>query len=372
MGSGRDVPRRGLRLRDSAETFGDRLRLLRRRWRLVVRMGVAPSLAYFVATVVLSHQQPFFAPIAAILVITAGAGLRGRTLIELVLGVAVGVLVGELIILTIGRGALQLVVVLVLTVVVSILLGIKGLALTQAASSAVLLTVVIPVAGAGDPAVTRFLDALVGGVCGLAMILMLPRHPLRDIDGEVQRILRQLASVLRGTSRAMREGDASVADAALDRARGLQPGVEELESTAQNVSEIARMSPVRWRQRARLGRYVDAIRDFDNAIRDARVLARRVAAMLRHHEQAPADLGRAVEALAEAVDIIADDLSEDDDFDEARQQLVDAARIAVLAMTGTMTINTAAIAAQVRSLAADLLFASGSTRDEIDEQLDFD
>ena len=37
-----------------------------------------------------------------------------------------------------------------------------------------------------------------------------------------------------------------------------------------------------------------------------------------------------------------------------------------------MTMNSASIAAQVRSLAADLLYASGYTRDEIDERLDFD
>jgi hypothetical protein len=37
-----------------------------------------------------------------------------------------------------------------------------------------------------------------------------------------------------------------------------------------------------------------------------------------------------------------------------------------------MTMNSAAIAAQVRSLAADLLYASGATRDEIDHSLDFD
>ncbi len=32
-----------------------------------------------------------------------------------------------------------------------------------------------------------------------------------------------------------------------------------------------------------------------------------------------------------------------------------------------MTMNSASIAAQVRSLAADLLYASGYTRDEIDD-----
>ncbi|MGJ9414439.1 FUSC family protein [Aeromicrobium sp. CF4.19] len=372
MGAPRDVPLRRIRLRSSGETLTERLLTLRRRWRLLIRLGVAPALAFLVATEVFGHQQAFFAPVAAIIVITAGAGLRGRTVLELVLGVAVGVLVGELIILTIGRGTLQLVAVVVLTVAVSILLGIKGLALTQAANSAVLLTAVLPVVGAGNPAVTRFLDALIGGVFGMAMILLLPRNPVRDIDVEVQRLLRQLASVLRGTARAMREGDAEAADAALARARGLQPGLNDLEATAENVSEIARMSPMRWRQRTRLDRYVGAVRDFDNAIRDARVLARRTAAMLRHAESPPADLELAVEALADAVDIIADDLSEDDDFDEARRKLVDAARIAVLALPGAMTLNTASIAAQVRSLAADLLYASGSTRDEIDERLDFD
>ncbi|WP_375002971.1 aromatic acid exporter family protein [Aeromicrobium sp. CTD01-1L150] len=369
---GREVPLRRIRLRPSGETARDRIIHVRRRWRMLVRLAVAPSVAFLVATEIFGHQQAFFAPVAAILVITAGAGLRGRTLAEIVVGVAVGVLVGELIILTIGRGTLQLAAVVVLSVIVATLLGIKGMALTQAANSAVLLTAVVPAFDAGNPAVTRFIDALIGGLCGMAMVLLLPRNPVRDIDSEVQRLLRQLASVLRGTARAMREADAEAAEAALARARSLQPGIDDLEATAQNVSEIARMSPMRWRQRAHLGRYLGAVQDFDNAIRDARVLARRTAAMLRHGEACPTDLELATEALADAVDIIADDLSQDDDFDEARQKLVDAARIAVLALPGAMTLNTASIAAQVRSLAADLLYASGSTRDEIDERLDFD
>ncbi len=368
----RDVPLRRIRLRRNGESMRERLMTVRRRWRMLVRLAFAPAVAYLVATQVFDHQQAFFAPIAAVLVITAGAGLRGRTLSEIVLGVAVGVLVGELIILTIGRGTLQMALVVVLTMIVGILVGIKGMALTQAANSAVLLTAVVPAVDAGNPAVTRFIDALIGGLCGMAMVLLLPRNPVRDIDTEVQRILRQLAAGLRGTARAMREHDAEAAEAALARARGLQPGIDDLEATAENVSEIARMSPMRWRQRTHLDRYVGAVRDFDNAIRDARVLARRTAAMLRHGESSPPDLELAVEALADAVDIVADDLSQDDDFDEARQKLVDAARIAVLALPGAMTLNTASIAAQVRSLAADLLFASGSTRDEIDERLDFE
>ena len=40
-------------------------------------------------------------------------------------------------------------------------------------------------------------------------------------------------------------------------------------------------------------------------------------------------------------------------------------------MPEAMTMNSASVAAQVRSLAADLLYASGFTRDEIDERLEF-
>ena len=129
-----------------------------------------------------------------------------RTVIELVLGVSTGVLVGELMILAIGRGSLadgadrRL-----LAVIVGTLVGLKGLALTQAATSSVLLTAVIPFAGTGNPAVTRFLDALVGGFVGLAMVLLIPRNPVRDIDREVQKFLTRLAAVLTRIAAALRD-----------------------------------------------------------------------------------------------------------------------------------------------------------------------
>lgn len=362
---------RRIHLHRPEEGLKDRVVRLRHRWRLLLRVGLATTVAFLVATEIFGHEQAFFAPIAAIIVITAGAGLRGRTLAELVVGVAVGVLVGELLILLIGRGPLQMAVIVLLTVVVSILLGIRGLALTQAANSGVLLAAVLPVAGAGNPAVTRFLDAMIGGLCGLAMTLLLPRNPVRDIDTEVRRLLRQLASVLRGVARSMREDDPQVAQEALERARATQPDLENLDLTAQNVSEIARMSPMRWRQREHLAVYVGGVRDIDNAMRDARVLARRCAAMLRHHERAPDQLADAVEQLAEAVDTVADDLSEHASFSEAREQLIGAARTAVTTLPEPLTINTAAMAAQVRSIAADLLYVCGATRDDIDEVLDF-
>lgn len=370
MAADRDVPLRRLRLRRPAESFGERLHVLRRRWRTLLRLSLGTASAYFVATQVLGHQQAFFAPIACIIVLLAGSGLRGRTSYELVLGVAIGVLVGELLILGTGRGTWQMALVVTLTVVIGTLLGLKGLALTQSATSSVLLAAVVPVSGAGNPAVTRFLDALVGGAIGLAMILLIPRNAVRDIDREVQGFLKRLADILGRTAQALRTKDAEQADIALTEARAMQPQVESMTSTAANVSEIAKMSPMRWKQRGHVETYVATVRDLDNAVRDARVLARKVSALLRHGEIVPPEMDLAIEALAGAIGIFADDLSGDEDFERAREGLVEAARMATAALPEAMTMNSASIAAQVRSLAADLLYASGYSRDEIDQRLE--
>ncbi len=371
MSGARDVPLRRLRVLRPTDTFTDRLWVLRKRWRLLLRLSLATSVAFFIATELLGHQQAFFAPIAAVIVLIAGAGLRGRTLVELVGGVAIGVLVGELLVLGIGRGPLQMALIVVLAVVVSTLVGLKGLALTQAANSSVLLAAVIPVAGSGNPAVTRFLDALVGGVVGLATVLLIPRNPVRDIDREVQRILRSLSTILQRLAQAVRTVDASLAESQLEQSREMTPQVEAMTSTAANVSEIARMSPMRWRQRDHVQTYVATVRDLDNAVRDVRVLARRLAAMLRFGERPPTGLDLAMDQMARAIEIFADDLSEHHDFEEAREALVEAARLASTALTDRITLNSATIAAQIRSLAADLLYASGFTRDEVDDRLDF-
>lgn len=351
-------------------TFAERLWLLRRRWRLLLRIAIATGGAFAFATYVLGHPQAFFAPIAAVIVLMAGVGVRARVTVELVLGVAVGVLIGELLIMGIGRGAWQISLVATLTAAIATLIGVKGMAMVQAVNSGLLLAAVVPLAGASDPALTRFLDALVGGLFGFATVVLLPRNPIRDIDRDIQKLLHRLGGILSRTAVALRTDDVSLAELALAEARATQPLVESVASTADNVAEVARMSPMRWRQRPELARYVSSVTDLDNAMRDARVLTRRVAAMLRHHESAPAGLDEAVDRLVSAVGTFADDLARSDDFDTAREELVFATQMAFASLPETITINTASIVAQIRSLAADLMLASGASRAELDERLD--
>lgn len=351
-----------------------RLWLLRRRWRLLLRLVASTTISYAIATYVLGHHQAFFAPMAAAIALTAGsAGVRARVAIELVVGVALGVLVGEIIVLMIGRGWWQIGLVAVLTVVAATLSGVTGLAMTQAINAAVLLVAVAPAPGT-NPALSRFLDALIGGLLGLLVTFAVPRNAVRDIDRDVRSVVLSLADVLARTSRALRTGDAALADRALAEARATQGAVDRMRSTASGVAEVARMAPMRWHQRGAVERYFGSTSHLDNAIRDARVLARRSAAMLRNDEQAPPGLADAVDDLAAATRELAGGLAQEfsgrGTADEVRDSLVSASHRAIGCLTGVITVNNASIAAQVRSLAADLLLAAGVSRDELDRLLD--
>lgn len=352
-------------------TLKQRLVQVRKRWRLLLRLAVSTSASYAIATEIFGHQQAFFAPVAAVVVLLAGVGLRQRLLVELILGVSLGVLVGELLIMAIGRGVWQLALIVVITVIAATFAGFKGVALTQATNSGVLLAAVLPVAGGANPAVTRFIDALLGGFCALAMILLLPRNPTRDLDLEVRPLLSDLRGVLESVAGAMRTMDPAAAHAALTRARGLQDKITAAQTTAANVREVATMSPMRWSQRGEVARYASVLDDVDNAIRDARVLARRVSSMMRMGEEPGEELAHAVEELARGVGVFQDVLALPGERARAENQLVEAVRIAMAALTDEMTLNRAAVAAQIRSLAADVLFAGGMSRDELDVRLNF-
>src|SRR5690606_37374270 len=145
--------------------------------------------------------------------------------------------------------------------------------------------------------------------------------------------------------------------------------IDTLHATAVNVSEVARLAPMRWSQRADVERYAGSVNDLDNAMRDARVLARRVMSMLRHRERPPSGLTEAVATLESAVRIYADEVATVTDLERANARLVEASDLAMRAMADRLTVNTASIAAQVRSLAADLLMAGGVPRADLDDLL---
>ena len=96
-------------------SFSDRLRhrllsgihRLRSVWWQIVRTAVAAIVAWFLAVLILGHERPAFAPIAAVISLGLAVGERSKRVVELTLGVALGVAIGDLLVSVIGVGALQ-------------------------------------------------------------------------------------------------------------------------------------------------------------------------------------------------------------------------------------------------------------------------
>ncbi|MEU7780769.1 FUSC family protein [Micromonospora sp. SD19] len=337
---------------------------LRRGWRPVLEATVAATVAWLLATRLLGHPQPFFAPAAALIVLGQARGQRIHRAVEVVLGVAAGVLVADLVVQALGPGSTWTVfTVILLTVLLAVAFGATGVTLVQAAVSALYLVVVAPPDGSLVP--FRFVDALVGGVVALAASLLVDaRHPLAPLVAEVRRTFDELAGLLDGIADALDDRDEPAAVAALRQARGMDARVDGLRDGVLAAGEALRLNVRRRQHLGRLRSVDESIRQIDYAVRNVRVLARAGVTLSRMQTAAPAELGAALRSLAEAVRqagaALAADLDGQEETADRHATRADESALAAVHTAGqlfgsTQTLPLAMIIGQVRATAIDLL-----------------
>lgn len=354
------------------------LRRVRDDWLRIVEATVAASVAWLIAARLLDHSQPFFAPAAALIVLGVTRGQRMQRAVEIVVGVAVGVLVADLITHALGPKTIAAVtVVTVLTLTTAVLLGGGPILAVQATVSAVFIAVVGPIGNAFG--MSRFLDALTGGLIAL-LVNQLPLHrsPVRVVAGEAAEVFDTLSSVLEDTAEALEAHDLEQAQAALERARATDAAVATFRAAVEMGLESSRLDPLR-RQRSALMRYEEAARQIDYAVRNTRVLARAVVAVTRGPNRAPDELSEAIRDLAGAVRSLSAGLTgapeaEEPNLRSVRETALAAVRHASAALTPATPIPVVGIVWQIRSTTVDLLRGTGmdlvAVLDATDEALE--
>lgn len=344
-----------------------RLRRLRRMALPIVQCSVAAALAWLVATEVFGHLRPFFAPIAVCICIGVGLGQkRLRRVAELILGVSVGIGVGDLLVYLIGTGPWQLALVLTLAMTVAVLLGSGPLIMLQAASSAVLVVTLLP---PGDTAaVDRMIDALIGGVLGVAAIAVLPGNAPALARRRGQQIFDELASALIAAADAIDRRDAAFAESALTRVRG-QQAMDDFRDALQAARETIAVSPFHLRQRHELDAYLAAVEPLDLAVRNARVLLRRTASALSDDEPIPVELSAGLRQLANVATGFAPVLDSADASAPARVALSRAGSSVSADSLARSGFSAKVVAAQLRSITVDLLRATGLAHAEARSKL---
>jgi len=323
----------------------------------IVQSAAAAGLAYFLAASVLGNEQPFFAPVAAVVTLGIAPGERGSRALEVALGVAVGLAIADAVVLAIGVGAAQIAVVVALAMAAAVLIGERRLLVNQAAISAILVVVLQPADAGFTP--DRFFNALVGGGVALGVNHLFPVNPERLVERAARPIFEELAAALMGIADALARGDRRRAEELLDSVRALDERVRTFEEALAAGHETARLSPTRRRSLRHLELYSSASIRIELAVINTRVLVRGAANVLRRGEPVPPNLPVAVRDLAGAVRALADYLEEPGGPEGARERALRAAREATGTLRERHDLAASVLVGQVRAMAVDLLRSTG-------------
>ena len=347
---------------------------MRSSWWPILQTAVAASAAWYLAALILGHEQPFVAPIATVISLGATAGRTGRRAVEWFFGVSFGLAVADLLMFAIGTGTFQIGAVVALAMAAAIFLGAGPLLVTEAGVTALLVVTLDP--STAGPSPDRFLDALVGCCVALAVHSLLPVDPRTVVEQAARPIFADLTKALEEASGALAAGDPDRAEAALRKAREIDARVAVLREALDAGYETARLSPSRRRALGRLAPYAEAADSLDLAVRNTRVLARAAVGLVRHGEPAPGLLSEAVLDLARAVEDLAGYLEQPGRVagvppeGVASRFALKAAGEATAVLYERSDLPTSVLVGQIRSTAVDLLRASGMHLDEAAGELD--
>ena len=184
-------------------------------WRDAMAAAVAAGLAWLLAQHLLDHPRPLFAAISAIVCLSPGLPSHFHQALGLLVGVAVGIVVGEFgLLIPDTMPLLRLALVAFAAIVTAGLFGLSPVVPIQAGVSAILVLTL----GSATAGSVRMLDVAVGATLGLffSQILLTP-NPVRIIDDAARNLLTALAAGLDGCAEAVRRQDRQRARAAVQR-----------------------------------------------------------------------------------------------------------------------------------------------------------
>lgn len=261
-----------------------------------LQCAIAAGLAYAVAQNVFHHQAAFFAPIAAVLSLGVSGGRRLRRSFELVLGAAVGVGVGDGLISYIGSGYWQVSVVVLVAILAATFVDKAGSVAIQSASTAVLIATIIPPGSSG--ALDRMVDALVGGLLGIAVMAVIPNSPLKSARREMSAVISRASLVLDDVASGIRSRDVEAIGVALTEARNSQSSINAMLTYADGGSELVAVSPLYWSARRYSRSMARILVPVDNIMRNTRVLARRAQVMVGDSKEPKPELVALIQSIS--------------------------------------------------------------------------
>lgn len=319
----------------------------------ILQTGVAAVGAWYIAVALGVEHRPAFASIAAVISLGAAFGERRQRAVQLIAGVMLGIVLGDLLIRAIGTGLPQIGLLVVLAMVAAVILGGSELLVTEAAVSAILVSTL-----SSTPEV-RLLDVLIGGGVALAVhTLVFPPDPVFGVARATNSVFGELGVILRDAAGAVAAADVRPAEAAGTASDAVESQLAELSHAVIVARDTARWAPLRRGSRAELERYARTLPFADLAARNVRVLVRNVRRYVRGGNAPNAELADAIRDLGLAAWELPAQFAEPWRSGDVIRLALQAAGRATAAASRDPNLALSDIAGQVRSIAIDLVRAS--------------
>jgi len=325
----------------------------------ILQTAVAAVSAWYIAALCGVEQRPTFAAIAAIVSLGAAFGERRQRAVQLIGGVMLGIVLGDLLIRAIGSGLPQIGLLVVLAMLAAVILGGTELLVTEAAVSAILVSTLSSTPEA------RLLDVLIGG--GVALVvhtLLFPPEPLTGVSRATNGVFGELGVVLRDAAAALASADLRLAESAVARADGIEAQLDELRQAVMVGGDAVRWAPLRRRSRSQFDRYSRMVSHADLATRTVLVLVRNVRVFVRGGNAPHPELAEPIRDLGLAAWELPRQFDEPwRSGDVLRLALGAAGQVtAVAGRDSRLAVNE--MAGQVRSTAIDIVRASEAVETE--------
>ncbi|MEH0844914.1 FUSC family protein [Micromonospora sp. CPCC 205711] len=331
---------------------------------IAVQAGLAAALAALIAQRLLGPGAHVFAPAAAVGTIATAIGQRARRTFELLAGVGLGIVIGDLLRFLLGTGPWQTGLVVALAIATALVVAGRGGALVgQAGGTAVLISTLAPMER--NLELPRIFDALVGAAVGIVVVaVLLPINPLRVLDRAAAPIFATVTDQLRAVAHALSNRDADAAVRALEAMRGLDDDIGRLHESLSGAEEVVTIAPARWHRRAQYHRYATGTQHLERLILYGRSVARRSATALQYGEPIPAPLPQAVDRLADAVTELRRESQGGEEPQRTRQRGLESATLAGRAWAEGVGTFGDAVVTDLRTAGSELLRATGCEPDD--------
>ncbi|WP_423922544.1 FUSC family protein [Frigoribacterium sp. 2-23] len=327
----------------------------------VVQIVIAASASYVIAHLLLGHAVPLLAVTITISSLGFARDARPRRVLENAVGVLIGIALSEVMLLVLGKGVWQMGVVLLVVLVVARFFSPSN-AFAIAAATQSMLVMLLPDPDGGP--FVRSIDGTVGGLVALAVTAVVPRDPVGLARADARRLFVELDVAFASLVAALRDDDVRRADEALRRLRATQPLLDDWASTLESALAISRLSPF-LRSRLPHLRQQDRIRsNVDLAVRNLRVIARRIDTSLGDGARRPA-VADVLDATGRAVSALGASLDDVEQLPVARDALTAVARrLDPSLLIPGQPVTETIVVLMIRPLVIDLLMATGLDHDD--------